>query len=214
MRITTVAGQNVHLGANALGTRPMLFRWRRVLTNGASAIIANHYVNSHVDFMTISNVAPVFNGAYFTVTLTNAAFFPVTRVFTNCFLTVLPDSNTNGIPDSWESTYFGSATGAQRDADSDGDTMSNWTEYLAGTDPTNAASCLKVDFISATAGANITWGAVSNRSYTVQYCDDVASQTWNRLAHVVARSTDWTATVNDPAPATYRYYRLITPKSD
>jgi hypothetical protein len=33
--------------------------------------------------------------------------------------------------------------------DSDGDTMSNRNEYIAGTDPVNAASYLKVDRIAA-----------------------------------------------------------------
>jgi hypothetical protein len=52
--------------------------------------------------------------------------------------------------DEWKMSFFGSTTNplAADDVDADGDGMPNWAEYLAGTNPTNAASCLK--FTSAT----------------------------------------------------------------
>jgi hypothetical protein len=43
------------------------------------------------------------------------------------------DQNTNGIPDGWEWSYFGSLQPA--DADFDGDGLSNYAEYSNGTDP-------------------------------------------------------------------------------
>jgi hypothetical protein len=211
MRITTVAGQNVQLSAQAIGTRPMLYRWRRVLTNGANAIIANQFTNSHTSFLTIPNVSPLFDNAYFTVTLTNAAYFLLNRTYTNCIFTVLADSNGNGIPDVWESTYFGSPTGANRDDDSDGDKMTNWEEYVAGTNPTNAASYLKVSWVS-NLGAELTFESVSNRSYSVLYKDNINAALWERLTDVVARSSNWTAVVPDPSARTNRFYRVVTPK--
>jgi hypothetical protein len=214
VRLTVLAGQNVPLSVQTRGTKPMLYRWRRVLTNGNSLIVANRMLNSSTDFYTITNVPATYNGAYYTVTVTNLAYGLANLVFTNCFLTVLPDSNANGIPDSWENTYFGSPTGADRDADPDGDTMSNWAEYIAGTDPTNNASYLRVEQITSSGGATISFQAVSNRTYTVQYKDDVDGASWSRLADVVARSYDWTVIINDPAPATNRFYRLVTPKRD
>jgi hypothetical protein len=214
LRITTVVGQTLHLGAETVGTRPMLYRWRRVLTNGANAIVANHFVNSHRDFLTIANVAAVFDNAHFTVTLTNAAYFPANRTYTNCILTVLPDSNGNGIPDNWEADYFGSSTGADRDADSDGDTMSNWDEYVAGTNPTNAASYLKVSRAVPGQAAEISFEAVSNRTYSVYYKDDLAAALWTRLTDVVARNANWTAVVADPAPGTNRFYRIAVPREE
>ena len=148
------------------------------------------------------------------VALTNAAYFPVNLTYTNCILTVLADSNGNGIPDTWESAYFGSPTGANRDVDSDGDSMSNWEEYVAGTNPTNAASYLKVARILPGGTAEITFEAVSNRTYSVLYKDDLSSALWTRLTDVVARGSNWTAGATDAAAATNRFYRIATPKEN
>ncbi|MDD3275506.1 MAG: S8 family serine peptidase [Kiritimatiellales bacterium] len=49
---------------------------------------------------------------------------------------VLPDSDGDGLLDSWEITWFGDLS-YDGSADSDGDGISDWGEYLAGLDPTN-----------------------------------------------------------------------------
>ena len=212
VHLTVLVGQDVTLGVQTRGTRPMSYRWRRVLANNASLIVANRVLDSRTDFLPIHNVVAALDGAYYTVTLTNAAYGLPNLVFTNCFLTVLADSNSNGIPDEWESAYFGSPTGADRDGDADGDGLSNGAEYMAGTNPTNAASYLKVEEVTTGGGANVTFQAVSNRTYTVLYKDGLSEALWTPLVDVVARSTNWTATVNDPTPGTNRFYRIATPK--
>ena len=45
------------------------------------------------------------------------------------------DADTDGLPDWWESAYFGNATGTAATADNDGDGASNLEEFRAGTDP-------------------------------------------------------------------------------
>jgi hypothetical protein len=54
--------------------------------------------------------------------------------------TGITDTNTNGIPDSWELKYFGTITGAVADVDTDGDGALNKDEFVADTNPTNVAS--------------------------------------------------------------------------
>jgi hypothetical protein len=214
LRLAVLVGQNVTLGVQTIGTKPMFYRWRRILTNNASLIVANRTLNTNVDFFTITNVTANLDGASYSVILTNAAYGLPNLVFTNCILTVLADSNGNGIPDQWEAAYFGSPTGTDRDADSDGDGMSNWAEYVAGTNPTNAASYLKVDSIPVGNGASLSFIAVSNRSYTVLYKDDLSLANWSRFSDILARGTNWDATVLDPSPGTNRYYRIVTPRQD
>ncbi len=57
------------------------------------------------------------------------------------------DADGDGIPDSWELQYFGSANNCVPGADPDGDGMSNLFEYLADTNPTNALSVLRLSRI-------------------------------------------------------------------
>jgi hypothetical protein len=96
------------------------------------------------------------------------------------------------------------------------DGMTNLQEYLAGTDPTNGLSYLKIDSIVLNNATNtlLTLSAVSNRTYSVICRDDVATGMWVRLADVDARATNRIVTVTNqlPAGAPYRFYRLQTPR--
>jgi hypothetical protein len=49
------------------------------------------------------------------------------------------DSNGNGLPDAWEVKYFG-YIGVDANADPDGDGLTNFAEYLLGTNPTRPAN--------------------------------------------------------------------------
>jgi hypothetical protein len=60
-------------------------------------------------------------------------------------------------------------------ADRDGDGMLNWQEYVAGTDPANALSYLKIDSITEGVGATLAFGAISNKTYSIQYTTRLAS---------------------------------------
>ena len=83
-------------------------------------------------------------------------------------LTVIADCNTNGLPDEWETCYWptGGCGCATNDFDHDG--HSNYMEWLAGTDPTDASSVLKWNH-SAKSGSrmNLGWSAQSGKDYVV-----------------------------------------------
>jgi len=76
------------------------------------------------------------------------------------------DTDGDGLPDSWENEKFGNLT-ADATADSDGDGTTNLMEYLAGTNPSSAASVFRP--ASHVAGGNLvlTVPTVSGRSYRV-----------------------------------------------
>jgi hypothetical protein len=81
------------------------------------------------------------------------------------------DANHNGISDAWEKYYFGSApAGRSQYTDSDGDGMSDYAEFIAGTNPTNPAS--KLVFLSATLQTNkhfqLQWAAIPGRLYQIE----------------------------------------------
>jgi hypothetical protein len=76
------------------------------------------------------------------------------------------DTDGDGLPDSWETPYFGSlSAGATGDADGDGTT--NMMEYLAGTNPLSAASVFRPATHTSGGKLILTVPTVSNRSYRV-----------------------------------------------
>ncbi len=95
------------------------------------------------------------------------------------------DVNSNGIPDSFEWNYFGTiSTNRTQLTDTDGDGMSDYAEFIAGTNPTNAAS--KLDFVSATVQTNrlveLKWATVPGRMYQIESASNLT--TWTPV-------TDW-----------------------
>lgn len=54
-------------------------------------------------------------------------------------------------------------------------------EFLAGTDPMSADSALAIIDLSRTSNGQVSlaWSTVVNRTYRVQYCDDLSGATRN-----------------------------------
>ncbi|HOX57741.1 MAG TPA: Ig-like domain-containing protein [Candidatus Paceibacterota bacterium] len=87
----------------------------------------------------------------------------------NLSLSAPPDANANGLPDAWETLYGV----ADPDADEDGDGSSNLAEYRANTNPTNAASALRILSVENiyTGDIDLVWTSVGGTRYRVQYSD-------------------------------------------
>jgi hypothetical protein len=84
----------------------------------------------------------------------------------------IPQGNRapNGLPIAWLLTYFGT-TNVDANADPDGDGMSNWEEYLAGTNPADSNDVLRITYVSRNGGSNNTtlhWTSKPTRSYAIQ----------------------------------------------
>ena len=80
------------------------------------------------------------------------------------------DTDRNGLPDWWEQSYFGQLLGAQASADADHDGASNLAEWVAGTNPTNAASCLRLaaPSVNGSNGIIIRWPSVAGKTYRLE----------------------------------------------
>jgi len=135
------------------------------------------------------------------------------------------DTNANGIADAWETAY--GVTSANADDDNDG--RSNLEEYQSNTNPTNAASVIKIisEVHAPTGHTTITWASVGGVRYRVQFSNgtnngfngvftDIIRPLTTELdaASVGASSTqtftdDFTLTGGSPASG-QRYFRIKT----
>ena len=116
----------------------------------------------------------------------------------------------------WRLTYFGTignAGTAADTADPDGDGWTNAQEFIAGTDPTNAASTLKISQLQI--GGNdfiVSFPTVSGKTYRVERSDTLQAGSWTTLSDNIT-GTGGTVQVTDPGAATQskRFYRIVIP---
>ncbi|HWI59505.1 MAG TPA: hypothetical protein VNZ22_19915, partial [Bacillota bacterium] len=126
------------------------------------------------------------------------------------------DTNSDGLPDAWQTQYFSSVTAPQAapGADPDGDGFNNLQEYLAGTNPNLATSYLKIDSVQVS-GSNrtISFTAVAGKTYTILYKTSLEDTLWQRLTNVAAQSVSGPVNIPEAASGTpTRFYRLVTPQ--
>ncbi len=96
------------------------------------------------------------------------------------------DTDADGLPDWWESRYFGSPTAGVADADPDGDWVITLDEYNRGTDPTVAGMNYHVDPLNGDDsfdGLSPTNTGTHGPKKTIQSAIDAASADGND--HVV-----------------------------
>ncbi len=201
--VYALVGEDVTFSVEHRGTTPFGYRWRR------SGVQVIPFPGSRA--YTIPNVQTNSAGAY-SVIITNLAFSSPGVLSSNAQLVVLTDRDGDKAPDAWEIQFgFNPDLAADGQIDSDGDGMINADEYRAGTDPTDDESYLAVDSFAIGSPATLSFFAMSNHSYVVEYNDELDPGTWAVLTVVPAPTTNGIQTVTDPAAAPSRYYRLGTP---
>jgi hypothetical protein len=93
--------------------------------------------------------------------------------------------------------------------------MTNLQEYLAGTDPLDPFSSLRLhaQFGPGTGRAIFSFRAVAGKNYSIQYTDDLAAGVWNKLSDVLPNPDTHVVTFDDPGSSNTpsRFYRVVTP---
>lgn len=125
------------------------------------------------------------------------------------------DSDGDQLPDQWE-ILFGLDPYDPIDGslDSDLDGLDNLQEYLAGTSPRDPGSSLRLRVLEAhpDQGVLLEFAAASNRTYVIEYLQNLWLNQWSNLMLIPSSLTNRTVQItDDPAPHNERYYRVRTP---
>jgi hypothetical protein len=122
------------------------------------------------------------------------------------------DLEGDGMDDAWEITMFGDVhRNGQADADQDG--MNDRNEYLAGTDPGNGESLLRMHALALADGRRVTiyWSAVPGKTYRVQWSPRLSEEArWQDLPGDVLALDEIASKVDDTIDegGQERYYRI------
>ena len=133
---------------------------------------------------------------------------------------IVPDTDSDGIPDWWEQFYFGHASGQTQDhscatCDADGTGQNNLFKYVAGLNPTNRASVFTLQIQNVTgqpAQKSLIYSpVVAGRMYSVQSNTNLVGGAYTNLAPSSGPQTNGTqATVTDlNASQSNKFYRIL-----
>lgn len=88
------------------------------------------------------------------------------------------DSDGDGLPDFWESLYFGNPTNASASGNPDTDPFSNLTEYISDTDPTDSNDWFRIVAFSNSPESTVYFDSSAARRYTLLGCTNLTGSAW------------------------------------
>jgi hypothetical protein len=127
----------------------------------------------------------------------------------------LAPATTDPISDEWKIKFFGSVDSPNADpnADPDGDGVPNWKEYLAGTDPTKAASNLHLSAPVQTWNKGkkqltLRWLSAPGKKYVVESSTDLVNGPWTVMVQGVLGDGNVQQFIDSNATESTLYYRV------
>ena len=112
-----------------------------------------------------------------------------------------------------ESTASSTSTGVlllDPNGDNDGDGMINANEDLAGTDPLNGNSSMKINAITSPVAGSFTvsWASVVGKVYRVQSSTDLISNSWTDVSTDIAATGTTSSWTDSSATGAKKFYRV------
>ena len=139
-------------------------------TTGVTAQVRVHALGTSpcvADAVYVTSAARFNDGAY----VTNVTLDPMDGIILRRQPGWYADRDKDGLPDFWETQYFGGPTNGMPQNDGDTDGVFNIDEWLGGSNPLSATSYFRVSTIAvdgSSTGFVVRWPGTSNRVYDVE----------------------------------------------
>lgn len=124
------------------------------------------------------------------------------------------DTDADGMPDVWENAHgFNPNDPADATQDADNDGQTNLAEYLAGTDPRNAGSALRITAITReTNDIRVSWTTAGSHNYLLQGGTNLVGGIGSNVSPLISVPPGGSSTTNylqtNGANLPARFYRV------
>lgn len=115
------------------------------------------------------------------------------------------DTDADGLPDAWETTYFGNL-GQTATGDQDSDGTNNLAEYRLGLIPNNGSSRFAA---TRSSSGQLQWPSVTGVTFKIERSTTLAAGSWQVLENAFP-GTAVTAAYTDPAPPAGKAFYKVT----
>ena len=122
------------------------------------------------------------------------------------------DVDNDNLPDAWEvqmgmSTTNGTGVNGP-DGDRDGDGVSNYDEFIAGTDADNSNDLLTVEIDLVGNNPEISWPGKTNINYVVERANSLVPASWQSMYFGTALSENESVADSSAGGTSNRFYRV------
>ena len=195
--VTANIGDTVEFNVVAEDAEPINYKW---FFNGVEITGANQ------SKLVLTNIQSSDAGEYFVVAWNNAG----ADTSAVAVLTIQSggDSDNDGMPDEWEIAHGLNPNVDDSSSDNDGDGMSNIAEFIAGTDPSDKNSKLRISSLTLNGNNEviIEFESVPDKDYQVLVSTNLLDN-WSVLTNILKTSSNKTI-IRDTGSSNRKYYRI------
>jgi hypothetical protein len=146
-------------------------------------------------------------------TSTHTANIPAANPVTGNWFLLEADNDFDGLPNTYENAHgLNPNNAADASQDADGDGLTNFQEYLAGTDPQDAKSNLRITAISRSGTSElINFFVVSGKTYQLEYKNSLSDASWTAIGSPFTAPSAGQVQFTDPDASnhTQRFYHIL-----
>jgi hypothetical protein len=121
------------------------------------------------------------------------------------------DSDSDGLPDDWETQYFGGATNANPAAMAANGVNTIYETYIAGINPTDPAAQFDLSIQQLAAQRLLQWNSVTGRIYSVYGSTNLLNGFQPLETNIVWPQNSWTGQVSESQNNFYRIKVQLAP---